>query len=37
MVGKGENAGHQHFLLFPHDFKIVLFTVIKIQECVANN
>ena len=21
MVGKGENAGYQHFLLFPHGFQ----------------
>ena len=25
-VGKGENAGHQHFLLFPRDFQITFYS-----------
>ena len=25
LVGKGENAGHQHFLLFPQDFQRAVF------------
>ena len=30
IVGKGENAGYQHFLLFPQCFqKLLLFKVIK--------
>ena len=26
IVGKGENAGHQHFLLFPQCFQKVYFS-----------
>ena len=28
IVGKGENAGHQHFLLFPQCFQVFFFRVI---------
>ena len=35
IVGKGENAGYQHFLLFEQCFqKPSPFSVIKTQDCV---
>ena len=35
-VGKGENAGYQHFLLFPQVFsKAFFFRVIKSRDCVV--
>ena len=37
MVGKGENAGFQHFLLFPLCFqKASFFGVVKSRNCVVN-
>ena len=36
IVGEGENAGYQHFLLFPHCFqKASFFRVIKSRDCVV--
>ena len=36
IVGKGENAGYQHFLLFPQCFqKAFSFQVVKGQDCVV--
>ena len=32
MVGKGENAGYQHFLLFPPCFQ---FFYLKSRDCVV--
>ena len=38
IVGKGENAGHQHFLLFPQCFqKASFFKVSKNQDCVVKH
>ena len=35
IAGKGENAGNQHFLLFPQYFqKSFLLQVVKIRDCV---
>ena len=35
-MGKGENAGYQHFLLFPWMFSKGLFVwVVKSQDCVV--
>ena len=34
IVGKGENAGHQHFLLLPQCFS---FKVVKSQDCVVKS
>ena len=35
IVGKGENAGYQHFLLFPTMFsKSSYFRVVRSQDCV---
>ena len=36
-VGKGENAGYQHFLLFPKCFPKPLFRVIKSWDCVVKS
>ena len=33
-VGKGENAGHQHFLLFPQCFQKDFLKVVKSRDCV---
>ena len=36
IVGKGENAGYQHFLLFPQSFQKASFVgVVKSQDCVV--
>ena len=36
IVGKGENAGHQHFLLFPTMFSTSFFSRgVKSWECVV--
>ena len=36
IAGKGENAGHQHFLLFPTLFsKGFFFKIIKSRDCVV--
>ena len=36
IVGKGENAGYQHFLLFPQCFqKAPFFRVVKSRDCVV--
>ena len=38
IVGKGENAGYQHFLLFPQCFqKAFSLGVIKSPDCVVKN
>ena len=38
IVGKGENAGYQHFLLFPQCFqKSLLLGVVKSSDSVAKN
>ena len=34
-VGKGENAGLQHFLLFPQCFPKTFFRVIETLDCVV--
>ena len=37
-VGKGENAGYQHFLLFQQCFsKAFLFRVVKSRDCVVKS
>ena len=37
VVGKGSNAGYQHFLLFSQYFqKASFFKVVKIRDCVVN-
>ena len=35
IVGKRENAGYQHFLLFPKCFQTVLVRVVKTRDCVV--
>ena len=35
IVGKGENAGYQHFLLFPQCFQKALYRVVKSGDCVV--
>ena len=38
LVGKGENAGQQHFLLSPHFFsKGFIFKVVKSRHCVVKS
>ena len=38
IVGKGENTGYQHFLLFPTMFsKALLFEVVKSRDCVVKS
>ena len=39
IVGKGENAGNQHFLLFPQCFQKATFfyKIVKIQDCVVKS
>ena len=38
IVGKGENAGYQHFLLFPQCFLRGLFLrVVKSRDCVVKS
>ena len=38
IVGKGENAGYQHFLLFSQIFSKGLFPrVVKSHDCVERN
>ena len=38
IVGKGENAGHQHFLLFSHNvFKTFSFEVIVSLDCFVKS
>ena len=38
IVGKGENAGYQHFLLFPQCFqKASLLGVVKSRDCVVKS
>ena len=38
IVGKGENAGYQHFLLFPQCFqKASLLGFVKSRDCVAKS
>ena len=36
-VGNGENAGYQHFLLFPVFCKTFFFRVIKSKDCVVKS
>ena len=33
IVGKGENAGYQHFLLFPQCLQDLFFKVVKSRDC----
>ena len=35
IVGKGENAGNKHFLLFPQCFQKASIEVIKITDCLV--
>ena len=35
IVGKGENAGYQHFLLFPQYFHIFAICVFQTRDCVV--
>ena len=35
IVGKGENAGHQHFLLFPQSFQKPSFSEPLSRDCVV--
>ena len=38
IVGKGENAGYQHFLLFPQCFQKVFFLrVVKSRDCAVKS
>ena len=39
IVGEGENAGNQHFLLFPQCFffKVVSFRVVNSRDCVVKS
>ena len=38
IVGKEENAGYQHFLLFPQCFqKVLLIRVVKTWECAEKD
>ena len=38
IVGKGENAGYQHFLLFPTMFSKSFFPrVVKSQDCMVKS
>ena len=40
IVGKGENSGHQHFLLFPRCFQklsVSVSGVVKAWDCVVKN
>ena len=36
-VGKGENAGYQYFLLFPHGFpKLPSLRLLKVRDVLVN-
>ena len=37
IMGKGENAGYQHFLLFPRCFQKAYLRVFKSQDCVVKS
>ena len=37
IVGTGENAGNQHFLLFLQCFQKLCIRVIKTQDCMLKN
>ena len=38
VVRKGENAGYQHFLLFPQSFLLGVFLrIVKSRECVTKS
>ena len=38
IVGKGENAGYQHFLLFPQCFQKTFYLgSLKSRDCVVNS
>ena len=37
IVGKEENAGYQHFLLFPLCFQKALSSVVQIRDCVVKS
>ena len=37
IVGKGENAGYQHFLLFSQYFLDFYFRVVESRDCVVKN
>ena len=37
IMGKGENAGYQHFLLFTWCFQKLCFRVVKTLDCVVKS
>ena len=37
IVGKGQNSGYQHFVLFPKCFKGLLLWVVESLDCVVKN
>ena len=37
IVGKGENAGNQHFLIFPQCFSPILMTISVLFSLVTSN
>ena len=37
IVGKGENAGNQHFLVFPLCFLSLFYRVVKSRDCVVKS
>ena len=37
IVGKGENAGYHHFLLFPQCFQDIFLGVVKSRDCVVKS
>ena len=37
IVGKGENAGYQYFLLFPPCFQKDFLRVVKSRDCVVQS
>ena len=37
IMGKGENAGNQHFLLFPQCFQVFFIRVLKSWDCVVKS
>ena len=37
IVEKGENAGYQHFLLFPQCFKRLFPRIVKCRDCVVKS
>ena len=37
LVGKGENASNQHFVLFPQGFQSLLFQIMKTRDYVVKS